>query len=98
MSASATTASPAVASLPRDTEGLFVAAEAGRRNRRTGDGVLLAVGAIVLGLAAAIASSAPSQDRSIAFAIAITHRLCTYYLPPVWGYFSLQWLRHRGNV
>jgi uncharacterized membrane protein YbhN (UPF0104 family) len=37
-------------------------------------------------------------DNSTAFAIAFTHRVCTYYLPPIWGYFSLQWLRRRGYV
>ena len=37
-------------------------------------------------------------DQSTAFAIALTHRLCTFYLPPIWGYFSLEWLRRRGYV
>jgi uncharacterized membrane protein YbhN (UPF0104 family)/tRNA A-37 threonylcarbamoyl transferase component Bud32 len=37
-------------------------------------------------------------DESTAFAIAITQRLCTHYLPPIWGYFSLRWLRKRGFV
>lgn len=36
--------------------------------------------------------------ESIAFAAALTHRLCTYYTPPIWGYFSLRWLRHTGHV
>ena len=37
-------------------------------------------------------------DNSTAFAIAFTHRLCTYYLPPIWGYFSLRWLQQKGYV
>jgi glycosyltransferase 2 family protein len=37
-------------------------------------------------------------DESAAFAIAITHRLCTFYLPPIWGYFSLRWLGRKGYV
>ena len=37
-------------------------------------------------------------DESTAFAIAITQRLCTHYLPPIWGYFSLRWLRGRGYL
>jgi uncharacterized membrane protein YbhN (UPF0104 family) len=37
-------------------------------------------------------------DESTAFAIAITQRLCTQYLPPIWGYFSLRWLEKRGFV
>ena len=37
-------------------------------------------------------------DESTAFAIAITQRLCTFYLPPIWGYFSLRWLARKGYV
>ena len=37
-------------------------------------------------------------DESTAFAIAFTHRLATYYLPPIWGYFSLRWLTRKGYV
>ena len=37
-------------------------------------------------------------DDSTAFAIAFTHRLCTYYLPPIWGYASMQWLRRRAYI
>ena len=32
--------------------------------------------------------------ESTAFAAAITTRLCTFYLPPIWGYFAMQWLRN----
>jgi uncharacterized membrane protein YbhN (UPF0104 family)/tRNA A-37 threonylcarbamoyl transferase component Bud32 len=54
------------------------------------------IGAAEAGLAAGLV--AMGVNEATAFAIAITHRICTYYLPPVWGYFSLQWLRHKGNV
>ena len=37
-------------------------------------------------------------DESTAFAVALTQRLCTFYLPPVWGYFSLRWLEREGDV
>ena len=37
-------------------------------------------------------------DESTALAIAITQRLCTFYLPPIWGYFSLRWLTRKGYV
>ena len=37
-------------------------------------------------------------DESSAFAIAITQRLCTFYLPPIWGYFSLRWLGQKGYI
>jgi hypothetical protein len=30
--------------------------------------------------------------------LTITQRLCTHYLPPIWGYFSLRWLEKRGFV
>jgi uncharacterized membrane protein YbhN (UPF0104 family) len=33
-----------------------------------------------------------------AFAIAITWRLCTFYLPPIWGYASLRWLSRKGYL
>jgi uncharacterized membrane protein YbhN (UPF0104 family)/tRNA A-37 threonylcarbamoyl transferase component Bud32 len=36
--------------------------------------------------------------ESTAFAIAITQRLCTFYLPPIWGYASLRWLARNGYV
>jgi glycosyltransferase 2 family protein len=37
-------------------------------------------------------------DESTAFAIAITQRLCTFYLPPIWGYVSLRWLARKGYL
>jgi glycosyltransferase 2 family protein len=37
-------------------------------------------------------------DEPTAFAIAITQRLCTFYLPPIWGYLSLRWLTRKGYV
>ena len=37
-------------------------------------------------------------DESTAFAIAITQRLSTFYLPPVWGSVSLRWLARRGYL
>ena len=44
---------------------LLSAAEPGRRNRRTADGVLLAVGAFVVGLGGVIAESASTQDEDV---------------------------------
>jgi uncharacterized membrane protein YbhN (UPF0104 family)/tRNA A-37 threonylcarbamoyl transferase component Bud32 len=54
------------------------------------------VGAAEAGLTAGLV--AMGVDESTAFAIALTHRLCTNYLPPIWGYFSLQWLQRKGYV
>jgi uncharacterized membrane protein YbhN (UPF0104 family) len=36
--------------------------------------------------------------ESTAFAVAITQRLCTFYLPPIWGYASLRWLNRKGYL
>jgi glycosyltransferase 2 family protein len=54
------------------------------------------VGAAEAGLTAGLV--AVGVDDSTAFAIAITYRLCTYFLPPIWGYFSLRWLQRKGYV
>jgi glycosyltransferase 2 family protein len=37
-------------------------------------------------------------NEPTAFAIAITQRLCTFYLPPIWGFFSLRWLAQKGYL
>jgi uncharacterized membrane protein YbhN (UPF0104 family)/tRNA A-37 threonylcarbamoyl transferase component Bud32 len=47
----------------------------------------LSTGLIAMGIAS-----------STAFAIALTQRLCTFYLPPIWGYLSLRWLTRQGYV
>jgi uncharacterized membrane protein YbhN (UPF0104 family) len=36
--------------------------------------------------------------QTAAFAAALTYRLATYYLPPIWGYVSLRWLSDKGYV
>jgi glycosyltransferase 2 family protein len=37
-------------------------------------------------------------DQSTAFAVALTQRLSTFYLPPIWGYFGLRWLQRKGYL
>jgi len=37
-------------------------------------------------------------DESTSFAIALTQRLCTFYLPPIWGFLSLRWLTGKGYL
>jgi hypothetical protein len=37
-------------------------------------------------------------DKPTAFAIALTQRLCTFYLPPIWGFASLRWLSRKGYL
>ena len=54
------------------------------------------VGAAEAGLTAALV--AVGVDDSTAFAIAITHRLCTYFLPPIWGSMSMRWLQRKSYI
>ena len=37
-------------------------------------------------------------DQSAAFAIAVTFRVVSAYLPPVWGWFSLRWLQRNDYL
>ncbi len=37
-------------------------------------------------------------DQSTAFAVAITHRVYASYLPPIWGYLAMRWLRRHGYL
>jgi uncharacterized membrane protein YbhN (UPF0104 family) len=54
------------------------------------------VGAAEATLTAALV--ALGVEESTAFTVAITHRLYTSYLSPVWGYASLRWLRRRAYL
>ncbi|HEY7071046.1 MAG TPA: lysylphosphatidylglycerol synthase transmembrane domain-containing protein [Acidimicrobiales bacterium] len=55
-----------------------------------------AIGVAEAGLTAGL--TAVGVPPASAMAAALVHRLCTYYLPPVWGWFSLRWLGRRGYV
>jgi uncharacterized protein (TIRG00374 family) len=51
------------------------------------------IGVTEAGLAAGLTSVGVSSD--IALPAVILYRLCSYYLPPIWGWICLQWLtRH----
>ena len=54
------------------------------------------IGAAEAALSAGLIAMGVGQ--STAFAIAITQRLCTFYLPPIWGYVSLRWLSRKGYI
>jgi uncharacterized membrane protein YbhN (UPF0104 family)/tRNA A-37 threonylcarbamoyl transferase component Bud32 len=54
------------------------------------------IGAAEAALSAALI--AMGVDQPTAFAIALTQRLCTFYLPPIWGFVSLRWLTRKGYV
>ena len=52
-------------------------------------GVGVAEGGLSLGLTRA---GVPAE---LAFAVALSYRFTTFYLPPIWGYLSLKWLTAR---
>ena len=53
-------------------------------------GIGVSEGALMVGLTAA------GIDQATAFAAAICYRLCTYYLPPIWGWFAFHRLERTG--
>lgn len=55
-------------------------------------GIGVVVGALTAGLVAA------GVDNTTATATAILFRLLTFYLPPLWGWVSLRWLRHHDYL
>ena len=54
------------------------------------------IGVTEAGLTAGLVAA--GVDQSTALAATLTHRMVTYYLPPVWGWFSLRWLGRHGFV
>ena len=54
------------------------------------------IGAAEASLAAGLI--AVGVDETTAVAVAITQRLWTFYLPPIWGFVSLRWLTRKGYV
>ena len=55
-------------------------------------GIGVTESALILGLVGA------GVNEEIAFAAVIIHRLLTFYLPPVWGFFALRWLERNEYV
>jgi uncharacterized membrane protein YbhN (UPF0104 family) len=54
------------------------------------------MGVIEAGLIGGLTAAGIPQD--VAVAATFTHRLFTAYLPPIWGWFALQWLRRHDYV
>jgi uncharacterized membrane protein YbhN (UPF0104 family) len=54
------------------------------------------IGVTEAGLTAGLV--AVGVDESVALAATLTHRMVSFYLPPVWGWFALRWLGRRGFV
>ena len=50
-------------------------------------GIGVVEGGLLVGLTSA------GIPESAAFAIVILYRITTFYLPPIWGWFALNWLR-----
>ena len=54
------------------------------------------MGVVEAGLIAGLTAAGIPND--IAVATTFTHRLFTAYLPPIWGWFALRWLRRNDYV
>ncbi|MCL2393396.1 MAG: flippase-like domain-containing protein [Acidimicrobiaceae bacterium] len=55
-------------------------------------GVGVTEGGLIFGL---MHAGVPEQT---AFAATIMYRLATFYLPPIWGYFAMRWLRRTNHL
>jgi uncharacterized membrane protein YbhN (UPF0104 family) len=54
------------------------------------------IGVAEAGLTAGLV--AVGVPEAAALAGTLVHRMCTYYLPPVWGWFALRWLGRKSYV
>ena len=48
------------------------------------------VGVTEFGLTVGLAGAGMSEEAALA--TALIYRVCTFYLPPVWGFFAMRWL------
>lgn len=54
------------------------------------------MGVIETGMIAGFTASGIPEAQAVA--ATFTARMCTSYLPPIWGWFTLQWLRESEYV
>jgi uncharacterized protein (TIRG00374 family) len=54
------------------------------------------MGVIEAGLIGGLTAAGIPQEAAVA--ATFTHRLFTAYLPPIWGWISLRWLRRNDYV
>ena len=54
------------------------------------------IGVTEAGLIAGLTAVGVSQD--VAVAAVLIYRMCSYYLPPIWGYFCLKWLTNHDYL
>ena len=55
-------------------------------------GIGVTEGGLIFGL------TAVGMPQEAAFAAVILYRLATFYLPPIWGFFSLRWLEKNSYL
>ncbi len=55
-------------------------------------GVGVVEGGLTLGL---VQAGVPEE---VAFAAVLLHRMATFYLPPIWGYFAMRWLERNDQL
>ena len=55
-------------------------------------GIGVTEGGLIFGL------TAVGMPQEAAFAAVILYRLSTFYLPPIWGFFSLRWLEKNSYL
>jgi glycosyltransferase 2 family protein len=53
-------------------------------------------GVVEAGLIAGLTSAGIPQDQAVA--AVLIQRVCTAYLPPIWGWFTLAWMRRREYI
>lgn len=54
------------------------------------------MGVTEAGMIAGLTAAGVPQETAVA--ATLLHRTFTYYLPPVWGWFALKWLRDRDDI
>jgi uncharacterized membrane protein YbhN (UPF0104 family) len=55
-------------------------------------GIGVTEGGLTLGLVRA------GMPQEVAFTAVIMYRIATFYVPPVWGFFSFRWLERNGHI
>jgi len=54
------------------------------------------IGVVEGGLAHGLVGAGMTEEAAVA--AVLLHRLATFYLPPIWGYFALRWLDRNNHL
>ena len=54
------------------------------------------IGVTEAGLTAGLVATGVPEDTAVA--AVLIYRLCTYYLPPIWGWYAMKWLTDRDYL